>query len=167
MSKKMKIVMVILIRMRSIKQRKRSTWLVDVGVGKTTSENVDDHKWFEMCDLGAHKLICELGKQTTIEDLSSCQMSKQSGDENVPAVDIRKQSTTKMFSHYKVGMSDSQIESQIHKLSSEIANQSICVGPVMCSMSNCSTTKGATMSSLPIQLTCEEVQAYVVSDDSI
>lgn len=63
-------------------------------------------------------------------------------------------------------MNDSQIESQIHKLTSEISNQSISVGPVMCSMPNYSAREGAAMFSLPIQSTCEEAEAYVISDGS-
>lgn len=67
---------------------------------------MDDDKWFKMCDSEAHKLTCELGKQTTTEYLSFCHMPKQSGDEDVPAVEIRKESTTEMFLDYEVEMSD-------------------------------------------------------------
>ncbi|OIT05587.1 hypothetical protein A4A49_61679, partial [Nicotiana attenuata] len=118
---------------------------VDVG-------NPDDEKWLEMCDLETHKLTVELCKQTRNED--------------IPASDVDKKSSSMMIPDYEIEMTDTQIDCQIHKITSEFVNESIGVLPIKITISKGSTHEDATTSSLPNHSSFEGFEAYEILDNS-
>ncbi|XP_070026365.1 uncharacterized protein [Nicotiana sylvestris] len=113
-------------------ENKEASGFVDVGIPY-------EDKWFEMCDLEAHKLTGELCKLTRNEDIPSGKMTKESFNEDVPAVEVYKKSSTKMIPDHEFEMTDTQIDCQIHKLTSKYVNESIGVAPVMTTTPKCST----------------------------
>ncbi|OIT06321.1 hypothetical protein A4A49_61542 [Nicotiana attenuata] len=113
----------------AVNEIKQASGFVDVG-------NPDDEKWLEMCDFETHKLTAELCKQTRNED--------------IPASDVDKKSSSMMIPDHEIEMTDTQIDCQIHKITSEFVNESVGVLPIKTTISKGSTHEDATTSSLPI-----------------
>ncbi|OIT19224.1 hypothetical protein A4A49_43125, partial [Nicotiana attenuata] len=128
-----------------IKEGISASGFVDVG-------NPDDEKWLEMCDLETHRLTAELCKQTRNED--------------IPASDVNKKSSSMMIPDHEIEMTDTQIDCQIHKITSEFVNESISVLPIKTTISKGSTHEDATTSSLPNHSSFEGFEAYEILDNS-